>query len=117
MASVTIDIGDTVEVSFKLKFKKAEVQRRPDRDSFQKIVVEGSTTGNKLIAAFDRDVTTDDQTVTGEIAFIPAHFSPDFFKPGETWTIIAGYAGADLVTAPDRKFTLGTVVLRQKATS
>ncbi|MEZ4456094.1 MAG: hypothetical protein R2882_06025 [Gemmatimonadales bacterium] len=39
MASVTIDVGDTVEVSFKLKFKKAEVQRRPDRDSFQKIIV------------------------------------------------------------------------------
>ncbi|MGE0438843.1 MAG: hypothetical protein AB7L66_01105 [Gemmatimonadales bacterium] len=114
MASVTIDVGDTVEVSFRLKFKKAEVQRRPDRDSFQKIAVE-ATSDSKAIFAFDRDVTADDQTISGEIPFIASQFQPGFFKPGETWTVTAAYTGADQVSAPERQFVIGTVVIRQKA--
>lgn len=113
MKSIEIDVGDTVEVTFKLKYKKAEVQRRPDKDAYQRVVVEATSPVNsKVIMAFDQEVTADDQAITGDISFAPTPHQPDFFKPGETWTVTASYTGADLTPAPHRTFTLGTIVIR-----
>jgi hypothetical protein len=103
-------VGDTVETSFNLVYKKAEVARLPDRDQYVAIdfvmtcdtdgkVFMGATvqpTSHSQIVCAVREVTQDDQPVTAQWLFVPDPATdPNFFKTGDLWHLSLSYVAKD----------------------
>ncbi len=99
-------VGDTVETSFNLAYKKAEVARLPDRSQYEAIdfvmfceaggrefLGSGlqASVGNHIVCTV-REVTQDDQPVTAQWDFTASPSeSPDFFKTGDLWQLYLAY--------------------------
>ncbi|MEO8451797.1 MAG: hypothetical protein ABI647_18545 [Gemmatimonadota bacterium] len=102
-------IGDIVETSFNLAFKKAEVARLPDAaqhkafDFFvinpkaKKIATNASNNFGERgldIKAAAGDVTQDDQAVTAQFRFANDQKAGEMVKVGEVWQLFLFYCGA-----------------------
>jgi hypothetical protein len=98
-------IGDVVETTFSLAFKKAEVARLPDPRKFQaidffllsdkggKLAIGASrefSQGIKIRCAV-REVTQDDQPITAQFSFAPTSGEPNFFAVGDVFRLFVGY--------------------------
>lgn len=102
-------IGDVVETSFNLAFKKAEVARLPDPKKFEAIdFFMLSDKGGKVAVGagrqFDdgtqircaiRDVTQDDQPITAQFSFAQSAKNPGFFAVGDVFRLFVGYRPKD----------------------
>jgi hypothetical protein len=107
--TIQAKVGDLVEVSFTLDFKKAAVNQLPNKDKFKFIGFQLLLQAKgKVMTGEPRGVpvTQDDQQITAVFNFDPdGMMGPDFFVAGEKWAVQAGYSetgdnvsDADLVT-------------------
>lgn len=102
-------IGDIVETSFNLAFKKAEVARLPDAAQhkafdFFVLTTQGNKTANGASANFDSrglgikaavgEVTQDDQAVTAQFRFANDAQSGETVKVGDIWQLFLFYCAA-----------------------
>ena len=101
-------VGDIVETSFSLVFKKAEVARLPDADkhkAFDYFMIAqqgakmtsnaGTNFGPALgIRATVGDVTQDDQAVTAQFRFANDARSGEMVKVGDVWQLFLFYCSA-----------------------
>ena len=102
-------IGDIVETSFNLVFKKAEVARLPDgaqHQAFDFFVL--TTQGNKMASGASNNfgepglavkaaagiVTQDDQPVTAQFRFANDTKSGEMVKVGDVWQLFLFYCSA-----------------------
>lgn len=110
-------IGDVVETSFNLAFKKAEVARLPDPKKFQAIdfFIVSDKGGKLAIGAgrqFDdgtqircavREVTQDDQPITAQFSFASSAKNPGFFAVGDVFRLFVGFCAKDGSLAGDSR--------------
>ena len=109
MATATVHIGDSVEISFRLRYNRAEVARRPDRQLFAAIKVWMELTDPmKFESTAPIEVTEDNQQMTFLIP-IANSATLTMYEPGETWNVFAGYTTADGAEPAPGEFSLGTV--------
>lgn len=102
-------MGDTVEASFKLAYKKAEVARLADAPRYQAIdlfmtcasgnkvqVGAGKAIGDGTIMQCDvREITEDDQAVKAQFFFGRDPKLGDYCKAGEVWKLYLSYCAKD----------------------
>lgn len=98
-------IGDVVETTFNLSFKRAEVARLPSPSNFEAIdFFLLAEKGNKLLIGAGRElvdnvnircavreVTQDDQPITAHFSFAPPSANPGIFAVGDVWRLFMGY--------------------------
>lgn len=111
-------VGDIVETSFNLAFKKAEVARLPDaaqHKAFDFFVVstQGGKTATNAGANFSEpglaiksavgDVTQDDQAVTAQFRFANDTKSGEMVKVGDVWQLFLFYCAAAGDSPPSAK--------------
>lgn len=99
---VSVGLGDTVRFSVTLDLKRAQVDRREDRDNFSKVgFVMRERAKNKVAVGtpffnFDNSfVTTDDQVIQSEALFRNPQESPGLFQQGDIWDVFLQYRGRD----------------------
>ncbi len=102
-------IGDVVETSFSLTFKRAEVARLPDPSKFEAIdFFILSDKGNKTaigagrefgegtrIRCAVREITQDDQPIVAQFSFAQSPKDPGFFAVGDVWQLFVSYCSKD----------------------
>lgn len=115
---VNIGLGDTVKISVTLDHKKAQVDKRDDKDRFNKVAfVMREKAKNKEafgtpIFTFDNlFVTGDDQVVQGEAHFANPAQAPGTFQQGDIWDVFLQYRSPteQSHSDPERTHFLGRV--------
>jgi hypothetical protein len=110
-------IGDVVETTFNLAFKKAEVARLPNPRKFEAIdffmladkggkVMTGAgrefSDGSSIRCAV-REVTQDDQPITAQFRFADSSQNRGFFAVGDVWKLFLSYSSKDESPTGDPK--------------
>lgn len=99
---VNVGLGDTVRISVTLDLKKAQVDRREDKDRFNKVAfLMREKAKNKEVLGtpifnFDTSIVTgDDQVVQVEAQFTNPQQSPGTFQQGDIWDVFLQYVGPE----------------------
>lgn len=115
---VSIGLGDTVRISVTLDLKKAQLDRRDDRDRFNKVAftmrekAKNKEVSGTPIFNFDTSlVTGDDQVVQVEARFVNQTQAPGTFQQGDIWDVFIQYrnANGDSHNDQDRTHFLGRI--------
>jgi hypothetical protein len=110
-------IGDVVETSFNLVFKRAEVSRLPNSAKFEafdffmfcekggkvKIGAGKSFNDGTQIRCATQDITQDDQAVSAQFSFASPRKDAGFFAVGDVFQLFLTYRSKDATSGSDPK--------------